>query len=157
MIHKAMSLQKQDNGYTCAAVAFAMCLGVDKKEVLKHLPDASELLWPIKHNAHRGHHVQELIDLCYNFGQTVVQIDVMPVFSHFSGEMQGQTRRYGTDEDFEIRIKRYLEDNYGVITGTIGFNVGHAVAWDGEKIYDPMGSIKDNLDHMNLQHFFMFK
>jgi len=157
MIHKAMQQQKQDNAYTCTAVAFAMALGIAKHKILKQLPDPSEIIWPIAQHGYRGHHTQELIDLCYSYGQSVMQIDVMPVFSHFSGELQGQTRAYGLEDHFVERLKNYLEYNYGVLTGTIGFNAGHAVAWDGEKVYDPMGLVRFDLEFMNIQHFFIFK
>lgn len=161
MIVQAMNLQKQRDNWTCYATAFAMALGLDVTELFKLIGhDGTSKLWPEIEDERfnrAGHHVQELIDVAYNLGVMIVRIDGCPAHQHF---VSGVTRTplLWTTDKCEKRIEKYLKYNYGVLSGTVGFNYWHTVAWNGEKVYDPRGKIEDlgNFE-FGFDSFYLFK
>ena len=127
------------------------------KEVIEYMPDPEQQIWPTEevHNF-RGHHPQELVDFAYDNDVSVICIDAMPAFAHHSSTLQGQMRHYLTEEQYTKRFEKYLYGNYGVLAGVAGFNAGHAVAWDGEKVYDPRGEIYQDIT-IQVMSFYIFK
>jgi hypothetical protein len=157
MIHRLLHLQKQPSENTCAITAFAMAMGMNVKELMTYFPDGDQVFWPEleRHNC-RGHHVQELVDFAVENEFAVTEIHANPVFSHHDPVVGGVTKPIFTEEKLVERITKYMSNNWGVITGVKGFNAGHAVAWDGESVYDPCGEISKDAT-LNIQSFYIFK
>jgi hypothetical protein len=85
--------------------------------------------------------MQEIIDVGLENNITFVHVEAMPMQSP-----TGAPPRL-TYEDYESRFLAYLQDTYAIIIGQLlGSEVGHAVAWDGHRVYDPNDSIKTLTD-----------
>jgi len=128
-----MKLQKAPISHTCLATSFAMVLDVDAKDILDSCLDPHILLWPQleEPQCFRGSHIQEMIDYAWGMGYSVTEIQAIPMFGAL-----GCTETYPmVGDDYEMRrIRTYIYHYVGVITTPT-----HAVAWDGEMIYDPKG------------------
>ncbi len=158
---KPLILQTMPNEWCCAATAFAMVLGVDVQDVFKMTGhDGTRKLWPEvtdERTNRGGHHIQELIDLSYNLGFMTVPIDAYPMFGHFTPSVLRKPPLWSEEKCLK-RLEIYLKNNYGILWGTVGFNMGHAVAWDGDKVYDPRGSIIDmNKFEFNCATFYLMR
>jgi hypothetical protein len=95
-----------------------------------------------------GFHEQECIEVAQQLGYACTPIEIVPQMMPMPGGPVRPIWFPGTEEDREEnnwrRFIRHLTNTYGVITGmrqriNNGGMVGHAVAWDGENIYDPQG------------------
>lgn len=121
-----MKLLKQRMPYDCVLTSVAMCMDIDPEDLrrdLLHNPE--EELWPTALGGwkYRGIQIEDLVSLLYCRGYCA-----MPFFKRFS--MRGVV----------------FENSYPVpMTGNTGILMypSHVVAWDGEKIYDPRGYIKE--------------
>lgn len=136
-----------------------MALGADVNELLKYLKDGSEILWPELegHDQFRGNHEQELIDFCLEHFVSIITIEALPKVKSWHPKVKDVVRDIFTQKECVDRIEKYLNNNYGVITGTVGMVHTHAIAWDGEKAFDPNGDIHDNLDYFGVHKFHIFK
>ena len=138
---RKLELQKSPNKVSCLPTAFAMALGVNVNELIRLLGhDGTAIWWPEQIGAarHRGFHVQELIDFCMINEVAVTCIEGRPTAKP-NGE--ASFREYTFDCSPEARFKKYLDNNMGVLVGTVSDGQGHAVAWDGEQIYCPAGIV----------------
>ena len=128
-----MKLQRAPISNTCLLTAFAMVLGVNAQDLM--CSDPHEVMWPQleKPQRYRGHHIQEMIDILWDYGYNVTEIQALPRFGQL-----GCTETYLLfDNDMAMeRIQRYMTGSVGVITSPT-----HAVAWDGKMIYDPKGTM----------------
>ncbi len=150
---KEMTLQLQPNRWSCLATAFAMALDINVEDLIKDLGhDGSQILFPeLDENGRAGHHIQEIMDYCLANSVRVVTIDAMPL-SKYPG-FEG--RQYCSDEHLQGRMAHYLENYYGVLAGSTKEGYNHAVAWNGEKIYNPAGIIEADFEHLDIMHFFI--
>jgi hypothetical protein len=91
----------------------------------------------------RGFHLQECIDIAWKLGFTCTPIELFPAMTYAIGAEVFPVR-FGTSDDANLaRFMHYLTmTKRGVIEGLRvinGIQAGHAVAWDGNLIYDPSG------------------
>ncbi len=144
-----MRLITQPNSWSCALASTAMLLDCSIRELITAIGhDGSEIIHPKLNDpaSRKGTHLQEIIDVCLQFGVALTPIEARPV----------QTPD-GVNE-FEIkfpesRFLTHLANNSGLITG-MARKYYHTVAWDGSKIYDPNGFIYDFDDiKINVQCF----
>lgn len=151
-----MNLQTNPNGWSCLPTAAAMVLGIDKSRLIEHIGhDGSEIKNTNLKDPHRrrGFHPQEIIDAGWMYGIAIVEIQAMPYSTPGDGT--------SFQVDFKInpvdRFDSYLMGTKGVITGLVN-EVGHAVAWDGKKIYDPRGRVYDlNILKMDIDSYWLFQ
>jgi hypothetical protein len=145
-----MELQIKPNRWSCTPTAFAMVLGVPVSHLLEWTGhDGSEVLFPdLPEPAHRrGHHIQELIEVCLWLGYSVTPIELFPQIAATPQRTGGlvfpdhraEVVIFGNSP--EVNWRRFnltISSGRGVITG-MGHNCGHAVAYDCGTIYDPDG------------------
>jgi hypothetical protein len=94
-----------------------------------------------------GFHEQECIEAAQLLGYACTPTEVVPQMMPYPGGPIRSIWFPGTESDREEnnwrRFKRHLTNTCGVITGlsqrTSSGVVGHAVAWDGDNIYDSRG------------------
>jgi hypothetical protein len=138
-----LRLQRSPSDWACLPTSFAMVLDMPVLSLLEKLGhDGSEIIWPMLSNPHnrRSFHIQEMIDLCWDLGKLVVMFQTKPCNSPYPHiEPVDVPMRSNTQERFKNLIQ-----HPGVFTGSTIGGTGHAVAWDGDKIYDPKGKIYSN-------------
>lgn len=153
-----MFLQRQPSQWSCVPTAFAMLFDMDVKELIKEIGhDGSEVFWPELEPTQlgkRAFHPQECVDIGLKRGLRIVAIHVLPYTEHYVSHIEPKaiwSEQYCID-----RLTSYLACYEGVLTGTTNFNLGHAVAWNREKIYDPRGWVKVLQEaNFNPQVFYM--
>ena len=130
-----MKLQKAKVNNTCLLTAFAMAMDVDQTLLLEHIgTDPNEILWPelLEPQCFRGHHIQEMMTAAFTLGFTITEVQVRPCFAQI-GTTKIVPLLIG---DGLNRMRHYLRATQGVIRLRT-----HAVAWDGEMVYDPAGTM----------------
>jgi hypothetical protein len=150
-------LQYNPNAWSCLPTAAAMVFGVFKWAVLEYIGhDGSEIKYAdLKDpNGRRGFHMQEIIDVATFYGFYVTPIEAIPCSTPGPESLTFEV-------DFKIspaeRLDRYMSGTSGIITGMVN-GVGHAVAWDGAKCYDPRGRICDLDDlRMDIDCYWLFQ
>jgi hypothetical protein len=122
------------------AASFSMALGMPFAlfiELIGH--DGGELIGDF----HKGFHLQECIDVCFKMGFSCTEIQaVYGAKPSITNDLVYQVK---STEVCEMRFDQYLADtSRGVITGFCNKNntqVGHAVAWIDQQIFDPKGRV----------------
>jgi hypothetical protein len=145
-----MELQIKPNRWSCTPTAFAMVLGVPVSRLLEWTGhDGSEQLFAglPQPACRRGHHIQELIEVCLRLGYSVTPIELFPQIAAtpqrtgglILPEHRAEVVIFGNSPDVNWRrFDSAISTGRGVITG-MGRNCGHAVAYDYGTIYDPDG------------------
>jgi len=137
-----MNLIRSTKPWNCSLTAAAMVMN-EPITVLEQLigHNGSEIIHPeLGLNAQReGFHFQNIIDAAITLGFSVTLIQVDPIQTA-TGKDEYQVN-FRDFESNETRFKAYLEGSIGIITGEASSGLWHAVAWDGEKCYDPQGRI----------------
>lgn len=146
---RLLTMEKGDN---CLIFSFAMVLGMDPD--LLQVKIGHDGLKDVGGTKPCGYHMQELIDVALHVGYAVTPIEAFPA-----------SRIPGRQDDFEINFKpdngtrflRYLYDNQGVLAGKSKSGIGHAIAWDGDYVYDPKGQVCTISQHkgLDIQTFWM--
>jgi hypothetical protein len=116
--------------------ALAMVLGESVYNIVKEIGhDGSEdIEFSARQKKKKGFHIQELVKICYKRNKALIHFD-RHVNIHYS---MGVTIQFSDDIDY---IYELMKDNKGLLLGQTKDNKDHAVAWDGEAIYDPNGTI----------------
>lgn len=117
--------------------------------------DGSEIVWPQFDEplCRRGFHIQELIFIAWrNYSRTVTPFEALPLLQSGDGEPLEIT----TLPDPKDRMRELMPHNSGVLTGLTPNGRPHAVAWDGELVYDPNGLVYP-IDRFRLETFWMVK
>lgn len=124
----------QPNRWSCLPTAFAIILHRYPCEIIEFLGhDGSEIIWPDLEEPYcrRAFHIQEMYWYALTQGYVFTPIEPRPCILPT-----------GAKEMFEVPL---LLDFESLLHSTVGVLVGeheghrHAVAWDGEKVLDPMG------------------
>jgi hypothetical protein len=104
--------------------------------------DGSEKLWPHvpEPECYRGFNTQELIDIAYNRGFALMQIDASPWSVSLDTE---EPKRIWTDSQEDARMIQYMNNTSGIIIGQVEGGARHACAWTKNLVYDPRGHIYD--------------
>jgi len=116
-----------------------MVLGVTPEDLVVLIGhDGQEVVFPDQHGykARKGYHIQEIINCVISMGHGLMPIEKYPCSipvtdcKHIHDVFDNIIARH--------RFKSLIKDKIAILEGQ-----GHACAWDGEKIYDPMDTIYD--------------
>ena len=124
-------------------LAFAMALGLPVAELLEAIGhDGSEIVFPSLPEplCRRCFHIQELIQVALSRGLAVTPVELFPVLQPTEIGPFHKTVLY-TDNNWR-RFEAAIQTSRGVVDGT-GARLGHTVAYDHGRIYDPRGPIYD--------------
>lgn len=95
-----------------------------------------------------GHHIQEIVDCFFRRGYALSMIEPNPghvqQINFSQRDAESSVEGFFTTAQQKTRIQRYLKNPAIIILK------GHAVAWDGERVYDPNGRIYEDdwfIDH----------
>jgi hypothetical protein len=135
MWNRNLKLQKQPNEWSCLPTAFAMVLDIPVAKIFETLDhDGSEVIFPDEPEPYcrRSFHIQEMIDVCMLRNIGVVAVELHPV-----SEAQGHQYKVPVSNR---RLDYYIVNYNGVLVGVGSSGKPHAVAWNGDKIYDPNGT-----------------
>jgi hypothetical protein len=123
--------------------AFAMALGLPVAELLEAIGhDGNEIVFPSLPEplCRRCFHIQELIQVALSRGLAVTPVELFPVLQPTEIGPFHKTVLY-TDNNWR-RFEAAIQTSRGVVDGT-GARLGHTVAYDHGRIYDPRGPIYD--------------
>jgi len=125
-----MKMQTQPNMWSCLPTAFAIALDIDVKKITDYLMhDGSEIWFPDLHEPmnRRGFHTSEMFDFCwFSFGIKAMMVPAKVRL--WTPDKSTHHDVYNNDD----RVKKYMSHGKCVI-----IEPTHAVAWDGQKVYDP--------------------
>jgi hypothetical protein len=79
---------------------------------------------------YNGHHIQEIIDVCWQRGISLTPLEPQPKngCAAYPGEWQPVFKEEST------RVANYLKGAKAIL-----LSMTHAVAWDGDIVWDPNG------------------
>ena len=131
-----MKIIKQPNPWSCLPTALAMVLDESSYDLIKEIghDGSEEIVFSPRRKGKKGFHIQELTKLCCKRRKALIQFDRYVNIHH----SEGITVSFSDDIEY---IYTLMHDNKGILLGQTKDNKDHAVAWDGEKIYDPNGTI----------------
>jgi len=119
----------------CLLQSIAYLLEEKEEDLAKELGhDGSIVLWPyVKHPFNQvGYHIQEINDLCLRRGKALVEIEYSPQSAPRGG--YEPVRIYSNETE---RFRSIILNRSGLLITTV-----HAMAWDGEKVWDPRGEFR---------------
>jgi len=147
--------------WACLPCSFAMVVKVPIEQFIKLLGhDGSAKPYPEMPEQVAGFHEQECIEVLQHLGFACTPIEIVPQMVPLPGGPVRQiwfpaknTPIQNTSNCIEFsklkggnreRFYRHIKMTTGVFTGIKHGHrrarpIGHAVAWDGEKVYDPQG------------------
>jgi len=125
----------------CLLFAAAMVLNVSTVTIIEEIGhDGTEIWWPklMAPRNERSIHIDEIQDFAFNRGFAFAPISRNPQ----SWQGRGTVIRdvFSSEDTRESRFRHILVGKDAIIFGQMAF-LKHAVAWNGEKIYDPNGRI----------------
>jgi hypothetical protein len=127
----------------CLLFSAAMVLDAEPADLLLEIGhDGREIMFPevIGTIRQRSFHIQEIIDCCLKRGRSLTPIDIAPCTA--PDGHPDLAREIWDREDAKKRIRKLLTGTRAILIGrTSHKGLGHACAWDGEKVYDPRGMI----------------
>ena len=126
---------------SCLVYAAAMVLDVDPNTLIAEIGhDGQDIWWPACTGASRkrGIHIQEIIDCAHARGHGLMPIEVFPCSSPGPGI---EPIEIWKDGHCHARFENMIAFHPGILIGESENGIGHAWAWDGEKVYDPRGYI----------------
>ena len=115
-----------------------MCLDIPVQTIFDEVGhDGTQVIFPTQKppKANRGFHLQELIDICDVRGYSVTEIQARPAI---------QTGDEIWDlpyADPQVRFVDHLTGYPGVLVGYYLSSRQHAIAWDGQSVFDPAGYV----------------
>jgi len=137
-----VQLLNQRSKPQCMLYAGAMLLDEDPETLISEIGhDGLERVWKDLHMPAclRGFHIQELLDCCMRRGLGLMLVELLP-----RSGAQGSTlwrKVFPTDNMAQTRFSAAIQGRPGIFVGKAASGGNHAVAWDGENIYDPNGRI----------------
>lgn len=124
--------------HQCLVYSLAMLLDEDISVLIQELGhDGMDRVFdgPIPH-CYNGHHIQEIVDVCITRGLSLTPVDYYP---RYASALAPQDWRPLYSESLAAeRFERLLTGRQGILIGQYQ-GQGHAVAWDGNIIWDPNG------------------
>ncbi len=149
-----MKLQNNHTPWGCLLSSAAMVLDIDRSELIKLIGhNGGKIVFAeMPEPANRqGFHIQEIVDIAVVHGYSVMAIEVLPCST-----TDGKNNFDINIINPEKRLLEHMKGNPGIITGR-GRRWQHAVAWDGEKVFDPIGHIYNFDDiKMSVQIYYRF-
>jgi hypothetical protein len=129
-------LTQNDKEPNCLVYAAAMILNADVEDILSSIGHrGQEMVWPGRDwpTCLAGVHIQEIQDVAYKYGKCFYPIEFEPT----SRCSEGAPAHFSyKNRNLKLRMMNYLIDKRAILVGKT-----HAVAWDGEQVYDPNGMI----------------
>lgn len=136
-----MKLLKMRSGeHQCLVYSLAMLLDEDPDVLIEELGHDGTGKWFPKWEipyCYRGHHMQEVVDVCIRRGVCLTPIEVFPRVA--SQRDPSDWRALWSVEYAVIRFKKMVEGRPGILIGNAKNGGGHACAWDGNIVFDPNG------------------
>lgn len=128
-----------------------MVLGITLNEMLTRIGhDGSEIIWPElpEPQRRRTFHIQECLAVALRLGFGTTELQFGPSLTP-----DGQRLHEVTPP---IDIRWLMSISTGVLYGR-GRVTNHVVAWDGQKVYDPNGTIYDieNQSHFTPSSYYL--
>ncbi len=145
-----MKILKSHSGL-CLLYSAAMLLDERPETLAKEIGwSGREIWWPnlAGTRRHRTHHIQEMIDCCLRRGFGLMKIELL---STITPGIPSKPRMIYNGEKALTRFLLAIENQKGILVGETEGGIMHACAWDGKKIYDPRGMIRD-LDEFTIRH-----
>lgn len=122
----------------CMPTAFAMCVGCTPEAIVELIGhDGHEVIAPDleEPSCYRGFHDQELVLALLDMGYSTTMIECNPQMIVLDSKTVDV---FPDDSRFWTALYNCRQ---GVIMGSGLHGILHAVAWDGNQIYDPAGTI----------------
>lgn len=137
-------------GQTCLVSALAMALEIEYIDVVKMLGhDGTK----IQDGGMTGIHPQEVIDVLIKQGVIMVIIEQHPSFVPHNTL---NTVSLWDELHREARFRNYIKGRNSVLIGENNQGGPHAVAYDGDKIFDPASSIQYPLEDFTIKEAWLF-
>ena len=141
-----MNLQRSPNRWSCLITSAAMILDTNVEVLIEELGhDGSEILWPKLPDPQRrrSFHIQEIIDLAINRDVWLTPIEAQPMSlpSPRGIEQLGLPIAPYRVEMPSRRLNSYLKYRRAILIGQSIQGRPHSVAWDGQRVFDPIGEI----------------
>ncbi len=147
-----MKLLRSSQTWGCILTSAAMVLDCTERELIQLIGhDGSEIIFPelCKPACHKGFHVQEIVLAALKLEIALIRFESRPVQTPDHKNFYELTNMYNFEDFIQQRI--------GILVGSTT-RYGHAVAWDGVKIYDPRGRIYRLSDcKINIEAFYIAK
>lgn len=133
-----MKLQTCVNDWTCVAAAFAMTMDIPVEVLLDHYIGHRGEEVVFQSGNPRGIQPSECISVLIYMDKTCTPLEVMPQYTDGKEVLSVYAKADKADR-LDI-VMKLMDDRPGVITcRRIGVGTGHAVAWDGQYVFDPAG------------------
>jgi hypothetical protein len=140
-----VKLLRSPNGWSCLPASFAIAVEVPLQYLLSLIGhDGSDIAWPALREPlrRRSFHIQELIYAIRRLDFFVIPYEAIPQLQGGPGVRPLTIGVPFQDVlDYESRC---------VLTGSNPRGERHAVAWDGERCFDPAGEI-ESVEQFNLE------
>jgi hypothetical protein len=127
-------IPKNSKKYPCIAVAFALACEIPLEDFIQRVGQRGGLIMGTYHH-------QQCMDVAWDLGYASMSIErrslLIPGLDY-----QGDPAEVRYPEGGQKRFTDYLKNQVGILGGTYltaKKQIGHAVAWNGKKIYDPRG------------------
>ena len=137
-----MKLLKQPND-SCLLYAAAMVLDEPPEKLIREIGHDGQSVWWAELSKSfqiRSFNIQEIIDCFIHRGLGLMPIHLYPCNVPPVGMVK--PRMVWDAKKCDARFINLIENVEAIITGQRKDSlVSHAVAWDGKKVYDPMGMI----------------
>lgn len=132
-----MKLVESPNRWSCLPCSFAMALDISLSEMLGRIGHSGDaIVWPDLPEPlrRRTFHIQECTAVCLYLGFGVTEYQFGPMLTADGINVLEITPL--------IDIAKLMSVSKGVLIGK-GRKRGHAVAWDGKHVFDPLGMVYD--------------
>lgn len=130
----------------CLIASAAMLLETDPVNLVKEIGhDGTEVWWPERAGASRMRsiHIREIIECVRTRRRGLMPIELYPVMAP---DEDTEPKLLWSMEEAVIRFEKSIRLTSGLLIGQTSYGLGHACAWDGDKVFDPRGYILDLKD-----------
>jgi len=129
-----MRLLRMGSRNQCLLYSLAMLLNEKPDVLINEIGhDGTDIWWDhAPPFCYRGHHIQEVIDVCLARGKALVPIEGNPQSGCF--KEPGKSKALWDPDVASKRMERLLKGQEALLIGQT-----HACAWDGNIVYDPNG------------------
>lgn len=128
-----MKLQHQPNSWSCLPSAFAIVLDRKVQDVVEAVGhDGSNIVFQDLPDPQRrrSFHIQEVLIACLKLGHVF-----LPIYQQLTITPNGLQKFSWICQEYD----EFVSTHIGVFTGLTSGGRRHAVAWDGQEVYDPVG------------------
>ena len=131
-------------GQTCLIAALAMVWDIKFEEVVKMIGHTG---------VPQGIHNQEVVDAILKQGMAMVIIEAHPAIVD---PLTKKIESMWTENQRDRRFEEYLKNRKAVLIGVNKQGAPHAVAYDGEDVFDPASSVRYPLEDFTIKEAWLF-